>query len=77
VSVRAERRAARWPWGALAAFVAFAVVGLVFVHVNGEGYADQIPFVIAFGVFGIVGAAAVAPPRVEDDRPAAVAGGLR
>jgi signal transduction histidine kinase len=46
----------RWPWAAVGLFAAFAVAGLWLLHRNGEPYADQIPFVIAFGMFGVVGA---------------------
>ncbi|HSD49639.1 MAG TPA: histidine kinase, partial [Actinomycetota bacterium] len=46
----------RWPWVALASFVMLAVVGLVLVAANGESIANQIPFVVAFAMFGVVGA---------------------
>jgi signal transduction histidine kinase len=45
-----------WPWALLSAFFTIAFVGLWFVQRNGESLADQIPFVIAFGMFGVVGA---------------------
>jgi len=49
-------RRARWPWVALGVFFSFAVVGLILVAVNGESLAEQIPYVIAFTLFGVVGA---------------------
>ena len=49
-------RHARWPWVALGVFFSFAVVGLILVAVNGESLAEQIPYVIAFTLFGVVGA---------------------
>jgi signal transduction histidine kinase len=49
-------RRARWPWAALGVFLSFAVVGLILVAVNGESLLEQIPYVIAFTLFGVVGA---------------------
>jgi signal transduction histidine kinase len=49
-------RPARWPWLALAAFFSIAIAGLVLVSVNGESIAEQVPFVVAFSMFGVVGA---------------------
>jgi len=54
VVVRA--RPARWPWAILALFVAAAIVGTIGVAINGESVAEQIPYVVAFTLFGIVGA---------------------
>jgi signal transduction histidine kinase len=51
-----EVRPARWPWVALAGFFCFAITGMIGVAVNGESLAEQIPNVIAFTLFGIVGA---------------------
>jgi signal transduction histidine kinase len=51
-----EVRSARWPWVALGGFFALAIGGLIGVAVNGESLAEQIPYVIAFTLFGIVGA---------------------
>ena len=51
-----EVRPARWPWVALAGFFSFAITGMIGVAVNGESLAQQIPNVIAFTLFGIVGA---------------------
>lgn len=50
------RARAWWPWLALAAFMAIAIVALVLVVENGESIADQVPFVVAFAMFGLVGA---------------------
>jgi signal transduction histidine kinase len=49
-------RPARWPWVVLGVFFALAIGGLIGVAVNGESLAGQIPYVIAFTLFGIVGA---------------------
>jgi signal transduction histidine kinase len=49
-------RTARWPWLAVAGFFLVATVGLILVTRNGESLAEQIPFVIAFAMFGVVGA---------------------
>ena len=49
-------RRARWPWVALGVFFSLAIVGMIGVAVNGESLAGQIPYVIAFTLFGIVGA---------------------
>jgi signal transduction histidine kinase len=46
----------RWPWAGLGLFFALAVAGLIGVSVNGESLSEQIPFVIAFTMFGVVGA---------------------
>jgi signal transduction histidine kinase len=51
-----EPRHARWPWVALGMFIALAVVGLTLVVANDESIAEQIPFVVAFAMFGFVGA---------------------
>ena len=49
-------RHARWPWVALGVFISLAIVGMVLVAINGESLAEQIPYVIAFSLFGVVGA---------------------
>jgi signal transduction histidine kinase len=54
--VNDAERHARWPWAALGVFFSLAIVGLIGVAVNDESIAEQIPFVIAFTLFGIVGA---------------------
>ena len=50
-----EVRPARWPWVALVGFFSFAITGMIGVAVNGESLAEQIPYVIAFTLFGIIG----------------------
>jgi signal transduction histidine kinase len=47
---------ALWPWLGFVAFFTIAVVGMVGVQANGEPLSQQIPYVIAFSMFGIVGA---------------------
>jgi signal transduction histidine kinase len=56
VSERTVARPARWPWVLLASFVALAVVGTFLVESNGESVAEQVPFIVAFSMFGVVGA---------------------
>jgi signal transduction histidine kinase len=66
VSSSAERiqtRPARWPWGLLASFVVVATIGMVVVVVNDEALDQQIPYVIAFAMFGFVGALIVSRDR--------------
>ena len=46
----------RWPWIFVALFVSLAVAGSVLVVVNHESMLDQAPFIVAFGMFGVVGA---------------------
>jgi len=52
----ANSMASRWPWVALGMFFSLAITGMIGVAVNGESLAEQIPNVIAFTLFGIVGA---------------------
>ena len=58
MSTAAEPRAgsARWPWVAFALFVVSAIVGMILVVVNDEALGEQLPFVVAFSMFGVVGA---------------------
>jgi signal transduction histidine kinase len=56
-------RPARWPWVVLAGFIAVATTGVILVVVNGEVLAQQIPYVIAFAMFGVVGAIIVSRDR--------------
>jgi signal transduction histidine kinase len=49
-------RPGRWPWVVLGGFFCLAIAGMIGVAVNGESLAEQIPNVIAFTLFGIVGA---------------------
>ena len=52
----APSRPARWPWLILAGFLVAAGVGTYLVAVLGESVAEQVPPIIAFGMFGVVGA---------------------
>ncbi len=49
-------RPSRWPWVMLVGFLALALVGTFLVSTNGESVAQQVPFIIAFSMFGVVGA---------------------
>jgi signal transduction histidine kinase len=49
-------RPARWPWLIFAGFILSASVGTALVVYLGESVAEQVPFIIAFALFGIVGA---------------------
>ncbi|MBA3689902.1 MAG: hypothetical protein H0W82_00630 [Actinobacteria bacterium] len=49
-------RAARWPWACLGVFVAVATAGLLLVPANDEAIAAQVPYVVAFMMFAVVGA---------------------
>ena len=51
-----DDRRVSWPWFVLAGFIAMALVGTVLVAVNDESVASQVPYVIAFSMFGAVGA---------------------
>jgi signal transduction histidine kinase len=61
---------ARWPWIALGSFVTVAVVALALVVENGESIVEQIPFVVAFAMFGLVGALILS--RVRGNRVGAL-----
>lgn len=56
-------RNARWPWIAFGTFFGMALLGLIGVAVNDESIAAQLPFMVAFGMFGIVGALIAARDR--------------
>ncbi len=56
-------RPARWPWLALAGFVVTATIALVLVVANDESIAEQVAYVIAFAMFGAVGALIVSRDR--------------
>jgi signal transduction histidine kinase len=58
-----QPRPARWPWVVLAAFLAIAVVAMVIVNANGESLAEQVPYIVAFAMFGVVGALIVSRDR--------------
>ncbi|MEZ0235146.1 MAG: histidine kinase [Actinomycetota bacterium] len=49
-------RRVKWPWFVLAAFIAIAAVGSLLVAVNGESLIAQIPYIVAFSMFGVIGA---------------------
>lgn len=56
VSVPLERgRPARWPWVVLGGCVVFMIVALVVATLNEGSIADDIPYVLAFVMFGVVG----------------------
>ena len=56
-------RPARWPWIGLATFLVFAAVGSVITHANDESIAAQVPYIVAFTMFGVVGALIVSRDR--------------
>jgi signal transduction histidine kinase len=56
VATQMRERPVRWPWLILTGFFTAAVVALVMVGVNGESLAEQAPYVVAFSLFGVVGA---------------------
>ena len=60
---RIQVRPARWPWGLLASFLVVATIGMVLVVANDEPLDQQIPYVIAFTMFGVVGALIVSRDR--------------
>jgi signal transduction histidine kinase len=49
-------RPVRWPWVVLAAFFAIAVYGSSLVVANGESLGEQVPYIVAFSMFAVVGA---------------------
>jgi len=55
-STPAKVRPARWPWVVLSWFVVMAALGSILVVKNGESVAEQVVFIIAFFLFGVVGA---------------------
>ena len=55
-AVATTRRPARWPWYVVGGFIVCAVGASFQVVANGGSLAEQVPFIIAFGLFGIVGA---------------------
>lgn len=56
VSVTTASRPARWPWIVVAGFIVSALGATFLVYENGESVAEQVPFIIAFGMFGVIGA---------------------
>ena len=63
VTAAVQPRPARWPWAVLASFLAVATVAMVLVVANDEPIVEQIPYVIAFAMFGVVGAFVVSRDR--------------
>jgi signal transduction histidine kinase len=59
----ARPRPARWPWIVLALFFSFAMLGAIFVAVNGEPLSEQVPYIVAFTMFGVVGSVIVSRDR--------------
>jgi signal transduction histidine kinase len=55
-AVTTPRRPARWPWFVVGGFIVCAIGATFQVVANGGSLAEQVPFIIAFGLFGIVGA---------------------
>ena len=49
-------RPARWPWSILVGFLVTAGIASIFVVRNGESFAEQVPYIVAFSMFGAVGA---------------------
>ena len=47
---------ARWPWLVFAGFIVFAGIGTALVAYLGESVAEQVPYIVAFALFGLVGA---------------------
>jgi signal transduction histidine kinase len=58
-----EVRPALWPWVALAVFLGFATMGSLLAVANGESFAAQVPYIVAFTMFGVVGALIVSRDR--------------
>jgi signal transduction histidine kinase len=59
----AGNHSARWPWVFFAMFVVIAIVGMTLVVANDEAVGEQLPFVVAFSMFGVVGALVVSRER--------------
>jgi signal transduction histidine kinase len=49
-------RPTRWPWSILAGFLVTAGIASIFVVRNGESFGEQVPYIVAFSMFGAVGA---------------------
>ena len=63
VTATVPLRPARWPWLVLAGFLVIAAIAMVLVVANDESIAEQVPYVIAFAMFGAVGAFIVSRDR--------------
>ncbi|MDP9301024.1 MAG: sensor histidine kinase [Actinomycetota bacterium] len=60
---RTDTRRARWPWLVLAIFFTIAMVGAAFVVANHEPISEQVPYIVAFSLFGVVGSVIVSRDR--------------
>ena len=60
---RTDVRPARWPWILVAAFFLIVAGTCVLVRLNGESLVQQIPLIVAFGMFAVVGALIVSRDR--------------
>jgi signal transduction histidine kinase len=60
---RTEVRPALWPWILVAAFFLIVAGTCVLVWLNGESLVQQIPLIVAFGMFAVVGALIVSRDR--------------
>jgi signal transduction histidine kinase len=49
-------RPTRWPWSIFAGFLITAGLASIFVVRNGESFGEQVPYIVAFSMFGAVGA---------------------
>jgi signal transduction histidine kinase len=56
-------RPSRWPWIVLAIFFTIAMAGAALVVANHESLAEQVPYIVAFTMFGVVGAVIVSRDR--------------
>jgi signal transduction histidine kinase len=56
-------RPSRWPWIVLAAFFTIAMLGAAFVVANHEPISEQVPYIVAFSMFGVVGSVIVSRDR--------------
>jgi signal transduction histidine kinase len=59
----AHVRPSRWPWLVLALFFTVAMLGAAFVVVNHEPLSEQVPYIVAFSMFGVVGSVIVSRDR--------------
>ena len=56
-------RPSRWPWIVLAVFFTIAMAGAALVVRNHEPLSEQVPYIVAFTMFGVVGAVIVSRDR--------------
>src|SRR5262249_61291436 len=56
-------RPSRWPWILLGIFFSTAMAGAALVVANDESLAAQVPYILAFTMFGTVGAVIVSRDR--------------